>query len=164
MSKLIELSGRHFGSWLVISYAGLNELGQPCWKCLCNCGTERQVVGQTLRAGTSVSCGCTKPAAIAKARTIHGHSANGQESREYSAWKAMHRRCNPNNKSTFKWYGKYGISVCKRWDSFENFLVDMGKCPEGLTLDRINCDQDYKPSNCRWASWSVQRLNQRRNK
>lgn len=164
MSVRIDLTGNIFGEWKVVSYFGCNKLGQPSWNCVCNCGTKRVVVGQTLRNGTSVSCGCTKPSAIAKAKIVHGHAANGNESREYRAWKAMRRRCNPKNKNSFRWYGKYGIRVCDRWNSFEEFLADMGKCPKGLTLDRIDCSKNYEPGNCHWADWKTQRMNQRRMK
>lgn len=78
----------------------------------------------------------------------------------------MHRRCrNPRDKD-YKNYGERGISVCDRWSGahgFENFLADMGKRPPGLTIERNNNDGNYEPGNCRWATRSDQRRNQRRN-
>lgn len=165
MSARIDLTGKRFGSWIVKSYAGMNKIGQPCWKCLCDCGTRREVVGQTLRAGKSVSCGCTKGAAIAKARTTHGHSGNGVETRTYRIWKAMVKRCNPNNtwdKQAITYYIKRGITVCERWKKYEPFLEDMGACPAKKSIDRIDNYKGYEPGNCRWATNLEQAHNKRK--
>ena len=165
MSKRIDLTGRRIGGWKVVSYAGMNSLGQSEWNCRCECGTTRNVVAQTLRNGKSMSCGCLKPLAIAVARTKHGHSGGGEESRTYRAWKAMHRRCNTMQFPMYRYYKALGIVVCKRWHKFENFLKDMGECPsEIMTLDRIDPYGNYNPSNCRWADYRTQRMNQRAHK
>jgi hypothetical protein len=77
----------------------------------------------------------------------------------------MHVRCHDAKNKHFRHYGGRGIRVCDRWDSFENFLADMGSRPSTKhSIDRIDCDGNYEPGNCRWATWSEQRLNQRRNK
>lgn len=60
-------------------------------------------------------------------------------------------------------YGGRGITVCARWRRFDNFVADMGLCPDGLTLDRINNDGNYEPGNCRWTTWEQQYLNRRSN-
>lgn len=81
---------------------------------------------------------------------------------EYKVWLGMRSRCNNKNHSKFKHYGGLGVTVCSRWDSFENFLADMGKRPVGLTIDRINPFKGYCPENCKWATWLEQRHNRRK--
>lgn len=82
---------------------------------------------------------------------------------EYQAWNHMKQRCYNKNDSRYKHYGARGIKVCSRWfNSFNNFYDDMKKRPEGLTLDRIDNDDDYTPENCRWTDYTTQSRNQRR--
>lgn len=90
---------------------------------------------------------------------VRSHGASGTNL--YAVWKMMRQRClNPRNKD-YQWYGGSGISICKRWEKFENFVTDMGLRPEGGTLERINGNKNYTPSNCRWASIQEQQRNRR---
>jgi hypothetical protein len=91
--------------------------------------------------------------------TIHGLS----RTKEYKAWQKMKDRCFNENNSHYEGYGGRGITVCSRWMDFENFYKDMGECPEGCSIDRIDNDSSYMPSNCRWATTSQQMNNTRRN-
>lgn len=81
---------------------------------------------------------------------------------EYSIWTNMKSRCLNKNIGDYRYYGGRGITICDRWLKFENFFEDMGKRPAGLTLERVNNTKGYFPSNCIWASRTVQARNQRK--
>jgi len=84
------------------------------------------------------------------------------KTRLYNSWQNMKSRCNNPNNPKYSYYGGRGISVCKEWmKSFKAFKEDMGERPEGMTLDRIDNDKNYEPSNCKWSTWSEQMKNRR---
>ena len=91
----------------------------------------------------------------------HGHAARGNKSSTYNIWTGMRQRCGDPNCKLYKWYGGRGIKVCDRWDDFKNFLMDMGKRPEGYSIDREDNDGNYTPDNCRWVSREINMRNRR---
>ena len=164
MAAKIEMSGKRFGRLTVISQRG-SKNSAVCWDCICDCGAIVNVRGSDLRREYTKSCGCMN-VELTKERNrsskkIHGHSAEGKQSRTYASWHAMKLRCQNKNHDSYKNYGGRGIEVCERWEDFKNFLSDMGERPEGKTLDRIDGNDNYRPDNCRWATPLEQSRNRR---
>ena len=125
------------------------------WLCRCDCGNWCEVDGQHLRSDTT-SCGCAQRSQSSEANRTHGHSRGGR-SLTYRSWLAMRDRCDPKNAD--KWPRYAGMYLAPKWQRFEAFLADMGECPEGHTLDRIQATRGYRPGNCRWATRSEQATN-----
>jgi len=112
------------------------------------------------------SCGCFHSSQLIKRNTRHGSALRGRKPKEYNIWVLMKQRCyNPNAKGFKNWGGR-GIEVCNRWkQSYENFIADMGNCPEDCRgIDRIKNNLGYYKENCRWATQQQQMRNTRRNR
>lgn len=155
--------GDKFGRWIVVGEeARPTNYPAKYWLCRCDCGTVRGVRQQGLTSGTSSSCGCFQKEDLGRRKLRHGFAAGGLISPEYHSWNGMLDRCrNPKSKG-FRNYGARGIKVCERWSVFDNFIADMGPKPSRAhSLDRIDVNGDYEPSNCRWATHSVQSNNKR---
>lgn len=130
----------------------------------CACGTTKLVNRSHLLAGRSKSCGCYNLEVLRARVTRHGHSVNGKSTTTFNIWMGMFARCHSPTSPAYKRYGGRGIKVCRRWNKFENFLSDMGERPSRAhSLDRINNDGGYSPSNCRWATRAQQNRNRSNN-
>lgn len=167
MPKALSLVGQKFGRLKSIS-------GGPPIKrkdgrfhtssiCLCDCGKEVIVRNTYLMSGNTTSCGCFNISITVARSTTHGQAGRGTKSGAYRAWQAMNQRCSPGVANA-KNYSERGIRVCKRWRKFENFFADMGERPLGMTVERINNNGIYEPSNVRWATRIEQGRNKRNNR
>lgn len=162
MPKFVDLTGKKFGR-LTVLHRVPNQGAEVRWACSCDCGNTKEVNGTLLKSGNTKSCGCLA-SDRAKAGINRKHNRSGTPL--YELWCKMRDRCgNPSNPS-YGAYGGRGIYVCERWQSFENFLADMGERPSPKhSLDRINNDGPYSPENCRWVgSIREQRSNCRDNR
>lgn len=165
MGKFEDLTGQKFGFLEAIERLP-NEGRFIRWKVKCVCGNERIKITAEVKRGHS--CGCWNR----DCRLTHGHTfssktpkyLNRLRSPTYTSWRGMRNRCLNPKSEHYDDYGGRGIQICSKWDSFENFLADLGERPFGMTLDRVNNDGNYEPSNCRWASGSEQAKNKRSRK
>jgi len=154
------IAGQVFGQLTVVRELDGKRRSRSGWRrvalLLCSCGKETSVFFQKLRSGLVTSCGCASRPSMLR----HGM----YKTPTYKAWTHMKERCRNPKSSEYNNYGGRGITVDPRWDSFENFLTDMGERPfPKAQLDRIDNDGNYTPTNCRWTTVAIQRRNTRRN-
>jgi len=154
MRAWIDITGVRFGKLVVLCFSHINKSGNACWNCQCDCGKVAIVSGRHLRRrnGGTRSCGCLHKEKAKDRRTALGLS----RTRGYNVWYLMRRRCYKVFDKAFPCYGGRGIQVCARWFRLDNFIADMGQPPKNKSIDRINPNLHYMPSNCRWATWKEQ--------
>lgn len=157
-----DLTGKKYGKLTVISRAE-NKGTQTRWLCECDCGKRKIVQAGSLVSGDTKSCGCLRGVIMGERLRTHG---TGKESRLYRIWTGIKTRCYNPNHNTYKIYGKRGIKMCEEWKnsfvSFRDWSIKNGYS-DSLSLDRIDVNGDYEPSNCRWATKKQQANNTRSN-
>jgi hypothetical protein len=162
--KFKNLVGRKFGRLTVIERAINDTTNRARFLCHCLCGNVAIVRSTHLISGTTNSCGCYMRDKTREISLSHGHKVGYKATKEYQAWASMKSRItNPRN-SQYNNYGGRGITICARWYVFENFICDMGKCPDHYSLERIDVNGNYNKNNCIWASQGQQQNNRRNNK
>lgn len=159
MGKFKDITGQKFGRLTVIERVEDDKSGLIRWLCKCECGNEKIIRGKDLKYNKIKSCGCLKREITIERNTKHGL----RHTRIYRIWLLMKNRCFNNKYYLFKNYGGRGIIVCDEWNNdfvkFYDWSMANGY-KDDLTIDRINVNGNYEPSNCRWATI----LQQNRNK
>lgn len=154
--KIKDISGQKFGRLTALyKLNNYHKKDRLYWLCACECGNLVEVAGDNLRLSKQTSCGC-----------LH-KKHNKSNTRIFNIWIGIKQRCYDSKRKNYKYYGARGIKVCDEWQndfmSFYNWSINNGY-KEGLTIDRINVDGNYEPSNCRWLTNKQQQRNKHNNR
>lgn len=146
-----DLTGKRYGKLQVLRELNKRHKNHRVYLCLCDCGTKLEIPHNQLNGNLRSSCGCG------------GRKHSMSYTKFYYCWHRMRQRCQVPTNAAYRHYGGRGITVCVRWQKFENFYADMFPTyTEGKSIDRINNDKGYSQQNCRWATMKEQ-INNRRN-
>lgn len=152
MSRFNYLTGRHFGRLIVTGFSHISS-HRSYWNCVCICGKRKVVVSDHLTGNLTTSCGCFHKEKNHQTFFIHGQS----ETRLYTTWSGMKKRCLNENEPCYKSYGGRGIRICDKWihnfAAFRSWALSNGYA-DNLTIDRKDNDGDYEPGNCQWLTRS----------
>ena len=163
MKQIENLVGKRFGRLVVFEMGPRNKQNKIQWLCKCDCGKTTLVCGAKLKNGHTKSCGCLREQNTGKMFTKHNKSM----STIYHVYYGIKGRCyNPKN-SVYRYYGGKGVTMCEDWRNdfmaFYNWAIANGY-KDGLTIDRINSNGNYEPSNCRWVTQKEQNRNKKSNR
>jgi len=157
--KRNNLVGKRFGLVAVLKEAGRTKDRHIQYECVCDCGNHKVISGKELLNGHTHSCGC-------KQRTTHGGRRIKATERLYKVWMGMRNRCRQQSGKNYKYYAGRGIRVCEEWNDYSKFRewayangYDENAPYMQCTIDRIDVDGNYEPSNCRWVSMKEQSMN-----
>lgn len=164
-----DLTNREFGRLTVLYQAKeRSKKGYIQWVCQCSCENKTIIIvpSDRLRSKKTKSCGCLQKDIVSnKNKNNEKYPEEDRNTRLYRIWKTMIARTIYPSQDGFKNYGGRGIKVCEEWlddfYKFKNWAMSNGY-DDDLTIDRINCDGNYEPSNCKWSSRKEQNNNQRR--
>lgn len=153
-----DITGQTFDKLTAVSIYKAHKRKAPLWILSCTCGGGIILSQSTLRSRKTQNCGCS-------ALPINGSPTHGMSrAREYYIWNNMRERCAKPNNLHYARYGGRGIKVCDRWSNFANFITDMGRAPDGYSIDRLDNDGNYEPSNCKWIPIADQAKNKSTNR
>lgn len=165
-NNFVDLKGNRYGKLIVVSKSDKVSGRKTFWNCLCDCGKTKIVRSDSLtrKEKATISCGCMKKErALKNFGIVNNHGLTKHPI--FTRWNAMMNRCNSENNSAYENYGGRGIKVCEEWQDVSNFIkwsMENG-FKNDLTIDRIDVNGNYEPSNCRWVSMDVQHYNKRTN-